>query len=117
VGLLPDDADARARAITWVFAAFNTVEPPILELATAKVLEGDKPWTKERPPLVEDRVRDWLKQLSARWLDDRRYSSKALRNAGNTPASVASERAPPECELGELAVLESEIVLAAAVFG
>ncbi len=73
-GLLPDDADARARAITWMFAAVNTVEPPILELATAKILEGDKPWTRERLPLVEDRVRDRLKQLSARlgtadWLD------------------------------------------------
>ena len=73
-GLLPDDADARARAITWMFAALNTVEPPILELGTARILEGDKPWTKERLPLVEGRVRDRLKQLSARlgdaeWLD------------------------------------------------
>jgi glutathione S-transferase len=73
-GDLPDDADARARAITWVFAALNTVEPAILELATARLLEGDKPWSKERLPLVEDRVRDRLKQLSARlgsadWLD------------------------------------------------
>jgi glutathione S-transferase len=75
-GLLPDDADARARAITWMFAAVNTVEPPILELVTAKILEGDKPWTKERLPLVADRIRDRLKQLSARlggadWLDGR----------------------------------------------
>jgi glutathione S-transferase len=73
-GLLPDDANARARAITWMFAALNTVEPPILELQTAKIHEGDKPWTKERLPLVEDRIRDRLKQLSARlgrgdWLD------------------------------------------------
>jgi glutathione S-transferase len=73
-GLLPDDADARARAITWMFAALNTVEPPILELATAKILEGDKPWTKERLPLVVDRVRERLQQLSVRlgnadWLD------------------------------------------------
>ena len=45
-GLLPDDANARARAITWMFAALNTVEPPILELATAKLLEGDKPWPR-----------------------------------------------------------------------
>jgi glutathione S-transferase len=62
-GLLPDDANARARAITWMFAAVNTVEPPILELVTAKILEGDKPWAKERMPLVADRVRgngDWL---------------------------------------------------------
>ena len=73
-GLLPDDANARARAITWMFAAINTVEPPILEFATAKILEGDKPWSKERMPLVADRVRERLKQLSARlgsadWLD------------------------------------------------
>jgi glutathione S-transferase len=74
-GLLPDDANARARAITWMFAALNTVEPPILELVTAKLLEGDKPWSKERLPLAEDRVRNRLNQLSARlgdadWLDD-----------------------------------------------
>ena len=73
-GLLPDDADARARAITWMFAAVNTVEPPILELVNARLLEGDKPWSKERLPLVVDRVRDRLKPLSARlggadWLD------------------------------------------------
>src|SRR3569833_1156633 len=73
-GLLPDDAKRRARAITWMFAAVNTVEPPILELANAKLLERDKPWARERLPLVEDRVRDRLKQLSARlgdadWLD------------------------------------------------
>src|SRR6202008_3692906 len=74
-GLLPDDRNARARAITWMFAAVNTVEPPILELATAKLLESDKPWNKERMPLVEDRVRSRLRQLSARlggldWLDN-----------------------------------------------
>src|SRR5689334_14181788 len=72
--LLPDDPEARARAITWIFAALNTVEPPILELATTRLLEGDKPWAKERLPLVEERVRDRLRQLSARlgdaeWLD------------------------------------------------
>ncbi len=73
-GLLPDDINARARAITWMFAAVNTVEPPILELETARLLEVDKPWNKERLPLVEERVRNRLKQLSARlgdgdWLD------------------------------------------------
>ena len=73
-GLLPKDANARARAITWIFAALNTVEPPILEFANARLLEGDKPWNKERLPLVADRVRNPLHQLSARlgdadWLD------------------------------------------------
>src|ERR1700678_1160295 len=56
-GLLPDNANARARAITWMFAALNTVEPPILELSIAKILEADKPWSAERLPLVADRVR------------------------------------------------------------
>ena len=75
-GLLPDDVNARARAITWIFAALNTVEPPILELSIAKILERDKPWYAERLPLVEDRVRDRLAQLSTRlgdaeWLDGR----------------------------------------------
>ena len=73
-GLLPDDANGRARAITWMFAALNTVEPPILELVNAKLLEGDEPWRAERLPMVEDRVRNRLKQLSDRlgdadWLD------------------------------------------------
>lgn len=73
-GLLPEDANARARAVAWMFAAVNTVEPPILELVTARIFEGDKPWSKERLPLVEERVRDRLRQLSAHlgdaeWLD------------------------------------------------
>jgi glutathione S-transferase len=73
-GLLADDANARARAITWMFAALNLVEPPILELVTARVIEGDKPWRAERLPLVEDRLRGRLNQLSVRlgdadWLD------------------------------------------------
>ena len=73
-GLLPADSDARARAITWMFAALSTIEPPILDLTIAKLGEGDKPWAKERLPLVEERIRDRLKQLSARlgdaeWLD------------------------------------------------
>jgi len=68
-GLLPDDANARARAIAWMFAALNTVEPPILDLSNAKMVEGDKPWAEERLPLVRDRIRARLGQLSA-CLDD-----------------------------------------------
>jgi glutathione S-transferase len=73
-GLLPGDSNARARAITWMFAAVNTVEPPILDLTIAKIVEGDKPWSEERMPLVIDRVRARMNQLSARlgdseWLD------------------------------------------------
>ncbi|MGA9853426.1 MAG: glutathione S-transferase family protein [Gammaproteobacteria bacterium] len=74
-GLLPDDANARARAIAWMFAALNTVEPPILDLQTARFLEGDKPWSEQRLPLVKYRIRNRLVELSNRlgeadWLDD-----------------------------------------------
>ena len=73
-GLLPADPQARARAVGWVFAALNTIEPPILDLFTARVLEGDKPWAAERLPLVQDRIRTRFGQLSARlgaaeWLE------------------------------------------------
>ena len=73
-GLLPSEANARARAITWMFAAVNTVEPPILELSNAMILELDKPWFADRLPLIQDRVRQRLGQLSKRlgdaeWLD------------------------------------------------
>lgn len=65
-GLLPKDSNARARAITWIFAALNSIEPPILEFANAKLLEVNKPWSKERIPLVVDRIRERLTQLSSR---------------------------------------------------
>lgn len=63
-GLLPDDANARARAIAWMFAALNTVEPPILDLQTTRLLESDKPWYGQRLPVVEDRLRVRLGELS-----------------------------------------------------
>ena len=73
-GLLPADANARARAITWMFAALSTVEPPIVELGSAALLERDKPWYEQRRPILEARVRDRLDDLSQRlgdadWLD------------------------------------------------
>jgi glutathione S-transferase len=73
-GLLPDDADARARAITWMFAALNTVEPPIVDLDVVELLENGKSWQQERRRMVEDRIRDRLSPLSnplgdGEWLD------------------------------------------------
>ena len=73
-GLLPHDANARARAISWMFAAVDTVEPPIFDLSLAKILERDKPWYEERLPMLEDRVQVRLGDLSTRlgdadWLD------------------------------------------------
>jgi glutathione S-transferase len=73
-GLLPEDSNARARAITWMSAALNTVEPPIVELSMAMILERDKHWYEERLILLKDRVRVRLNELSAYlgnadWLD------------------------------------------------
>lgn len=73
-GLLPDDSNARARAIAWMFAALNTVEPPIVERSMATLLERDKSWYEERLPILDDRVRGRLDELSSRlgdsdWLD------------------------------------------------
>lgn len=73
-GLLPKDAHARARAIAWMFAALSTVEPPIVELSMAMLFERDKGWYAERLPMLQDRVRVRLGELSrhldgAEWLD------------------------------------------------
>ena len=73
-GLLPDDANARARAVTWMFAALNTVEPPIVEREQAFFAEGDKSWYEEHLAIIDKRVRKRLSGLSNRlgdgdWLD------------------------------------------------
>ena len=73
-GLLPQEAKARARAVMWMFAAVNTIEPPILEFTTASFFEKDKPWTKERLLPLAGQVRNRLEQLSkhmddAEWLE------------------------------------------------
>jgi glutathione S-transferase len=73
-GLLPADANGRSRAITWMFAALSTVEPPLVELGMATLLERDKPWFEQRQPLLEERARKVLGRLSdrlgeAEWLD------------------------------------------------
>jgi len=73
-GLLPEDAIARARAITWMFAALSTIEPPVVEREMARYLEGEETWYEQRLPLVEGRIRNRLRELSDRlgdadWLD------------------------------------------------
>jgi glutathione S-transferase len=73
-GLLPTEPNARARAIMWMFAAVSTVEPPILELVTVRLIEGKESWAADRLPLVEERIHARLRDLTARlggaeWLD------------------------------------------------
>ena len=113
-GLLPDDAKARARAIAWMFAALNTVEPPIVERSMATILERDKPWYGERLTMLDDRVRVRLSELSdrlgdAEWLDGafsagdllmvtvlrRLEGSGLLENYPNLSAYIARGEARP----------------------
>jgi glutathione S-transferase len=73
-GLLPDDADARSRAVAWMFAAVNTVEPPIFDRSLARIFERDQPWFEHRLKTLDDSIRRRLGDLSARlgtadWLD------------------------------------------------
>ena len=73
-GLLPQDARGRAQAIAWLFAALNTVEPPIIEREQVAYTEHGKSWYAERLPLLEDRIRLRLDDLATRlgtsdWLD------------------------------------------------
>jgi glutathione S-transferase len=113
-GLLPDDPAARARAITWMFAALTTIEPPILDREAAEYLEGDKPWYEEHLAIVEARIRGRLGDLSRRlddsdWLDDefsagdlvlvgvlrRLEGSELLAEHPNLTAYVARGKARP----------------------
>ena len=73
-GLLPDDANARARAITWMFAAVSTLEPPIVDWGIAMLVERGESWYEQRLPILKDRIRHRLSELSVRlgdadWLD------------------------------------------------
>ena len=106
-GLLPGDAEGRARAVAWVFAAVNTVEPPILELVTARIVEGDRPWAGARLPLVMDRVRGRLAALSLRlggaeWLEEG-------FSAGDLMMVSVLLRARPSGLLGEHAYLAASV--------
>ena len=122
-GLLPEDANARARAIMWMFAALATIEPPILDLQTAKFQENDRSWAAERMALVRDRIRARLGQLSnrlgsAEWLDGafsagdlmmvhallRLRPSGLLDEYPNLAAYVARGQARPAYQRAQLAV-------------
>ena len=124
-GLLPDDANARARAIMWMFAALSSVEPPILDLQTAKFAEADKSWAEERVALVRDRIRVRLRQLSERlggadWLDGtfsagdlmmvhtlaRLLPSGLLDEYPSLAAYVARGQARPAYQRAQLAVAD-----------
>jgi glutathione S-transferase len=98
-GLLPGDANARARAVTWMFAALNTVEPPLVERAMASLLERDKPWYEQRQPMLEDRARKTLGELS-RCLGDGEWLGGAF-SAGDLMMAGVLFRSKPSGILEE----------------
>ena len=82
-GLLPEEAGARARAVEWMFAALNTVEPPLMDHAIATLFEADKPWSAPRLPAVKARIDERLGELSRRlgdktWLDGETFTAGDL---------------------------------------
>ena len=106
-GLLPEDANARARAVMWMFAALNTIEPPIVELEQAPYAEGDKPWHAERMPMLRDRVRGRLDRLAAR-LDDAEWLDGAF-SAGDLMMVMVLRRLEGEGLLEEYANLSAYV--------
>jgi glutathione S-transferase len=111
-GLLPDDANARARAIMWMFAALSTVEPPIVEREQTSYVERDKPWYEQRLPILEDRIRARLGELSdhlgeADWLD-------GAFSAGDLMMVLVLRRLSGSCILDEYPNLTAYIARAEA---
>ena len=98
-GLFPADPNARARAITWMFTAVSTLEPLAIDLATVLLVEGDKSWRDERLPLVQERIRTRLTQLSA-WLGDREWLDGAF-SAGDLLMVSVLQRFKPSGLLSE----------------
>jgi len=128
-GLFPEDANGRARAITWMFTAVSTMEPPIVEHGMMRIFESREPWFEPRIAMIEQRVRIRLEQLSARlgdsdWLDgafsagdllmvsvlQRLRSSNLVDEYPNLAAYVARGEARPAYQrafAAQLAVFEA----------
>jgi glutathione S-transferase len=106
-GLLPDDPNARARAITWMFAALSTVEPPLVERSMAMVFERDKPWYEQRQPLLEERARRIMGDLSNR-LGDAEWLEGAF-SAGDLMLIGVLFRSKPTGILGDYPNLDAYV--------
>jgi glutathione S-transferase len=100
--LLPADAADRARAITWVFAALNTLEVVIQPLAELDFFHAQQEWAKQYRPILQGRVKQRLKELAMR-LGEREYLEKrftagdlmmttVLRILGHTQLVAAEPR-------------------------
>jgi glutathione S-transferase len=106
-GLLPRHAAARARAITWMFAAVSTLEPPILDREAAVLLESNESWHAQRLPVLEQRIRNRLGDLAA-YLGDAEWLDGAF-SAGDLLTVMVLRR------LGRSALLDEHPEIAAYV--
>lgn len=111
-GLLPAEPAARARAIAWMFAAVSTIEPVIVEREVAVLLEGDRPWTPERLPLIEARLRQRLADLTA-WLDDKPWLEGAF-SAGDLLMVCVLRRPAAALLMGDYPALAAYVARAEA---
>jgi glutathione S-transferase len=64
--LMPSDPSVRARVKTWMFAALNTVEPPIQDLITMDFFHTTEEWAKLRRPSLQEMINKRLLELSAK---------------------------------------------------
>jgi len=81
--LLPADPAARARATEWMFAALNSIEPHLQNLAAIDLFYPDEDWAKARRPGAEQMARARLADLAAAlgdkdWLADGRFTAGDL---------------------------------------
>ena len=106
-GILPADAVARARVIAWMFAAKATVEPPVVERTMALLFEADRPWYAERLPILDERVRVRLADLS-QWLGNREWLEEGFGAADIVMVTVLRR-------LGRSGLLEEQSNVAAYV--
>jgi len=111
-GLLPTDHAARARAIAWMFAAVSTIEPVIVEREVAVLLEGDKPWTAERLPMLEARLRLRLDDLAA-WLNEKNWLEGEF-SAGDIMMVCVLRRPAVALLMGDYPVLAAYVARAEA---
>lgn len=92
-GLLPDDPAADARTIAWMFAALNTIEPPIVAYSTSGIAERDQPWFAARRPIEAGRVHERLGPLS-QWLGQRDWLEDAFTAGDLLMVSVLQRLKP-----------------------
>lgn len=80
--LLPKDPGARARAMQWLVAALNSIEPFVLNVALIDLIYANEEWAKLRRPGAVEFVKKRLSALSSS-LGDKPYLDGERFTAGD----------------------------------